>query len=114
MKVFECKRPNGTSVPKFIIESNARSLADPLLPDSRSGKKSEKHEAVNHDSWTRFEFRLSTVRRRPHDTRPRDGLLAWRKFRQVRSLERRTATRRQLCCRSKEDSFRQQGYLWRC
>src|SRR5882757_6767394 len=88
MQVLECKGPNGASVPKFIIE------ADPLLPDSRSGKKSEKHEAVNHDSWTRFEFGLSTVRQRPHDTRPRDGLLAWRKFRQVRSLERRTATRR--------------------
>src|SRR6266576_319340 len=108
MQVVECKGPNGASVPKFIIE------AYPLLPDSRSGKKSEKHEAVNHDSWTRFEFGLSTVRQRPHDTRPRDGLLAWRKFRQVRSLERRTATRRQLCCRSKEDSLRQQGYLWRC
>ena len=62
MQVLECKGPNGASVPKFIIEANARSLADPLLPDSRSGKKSEKHEAVNHDSWTRFEFRLSAFR----------------------------------------------------
>src|SRR5258708_206336 len=114
MHVLECKGPKGASVPKLIIEANASSLADPLLPDSRSGKKSEKHEAVNHDSWTRFEFRLSTVRQRPHDTRPRDGLLAWRKFRQVRGLDRCPATRRQLCCRSKEDSLRQQGHLWRC
>jgi hypothetical protein len=76
MQVFERKGQNGTSVPKFIIEVNARSLADPLLPDLRSGKKSENHEAVNHDSGTRFEFRLSAVRQRPHDTRPRDGLLA--------------------------------------
>jgi len=46
-----------------------------LLPDSRSGKKSEKREAVNHDSWTRFEFGLSTVRQRPHDTRR--GAVYW-------------------------------------
>src|SRR5258705_5846476 len=114
MHVLECKGPKGASVPKLIIEANASSLADPLLPDSRSGKKSEKHEAVNDDSWTRFEFRLSAFRQRPRDTRPRHGLLAWRKFRQICGLERCTVTRRQLCRRSKEDSLRQQSYLWRC
>src|SRR4029453_6282709 len=112
MQVLECKGPNGAAVPKFIIEANARSFADPLLPDSRSGKKSQNHEAVNHDSLARVEFCLSAVRQRSHGTRARHSLLARRRFREERCLEWCTATRGPLRCRSKEDSLRRQGDLW--
>ena len=56
---------------EVYYRSDCSQFADPLLPDSRSGKKSQKHEAVNHDSLARIEFCLSAVRQRPHNTRPR-------------------------------------------
>src|SRR5262249_52984974 len=104
--------PNGCAVPNFLINVL---LAVSLIRCSRiyaCGKSSDRNEAVTCDTRARLEFCLSAVCQRPRGTRARDSILAWRRFRKVRRLERCTATREPLCSRSKEDPLWEQNFFW--
>src|SRR5207247_972967 len=76
-----------------------------LLPDlQREWAIGEGHETANYGSLVHLAFCVPSLCRRVFSTRARHSLLAWRRFRRECSLERRTAERGTLCCRSKESS----------
>ena len=78
-----------------------------LPPDlQREWAIGEGHETANYGSLVHSlvypAFCDPSLCGRVFSTRARDSLLAWRRFRRECSLERRTAERGTLCCRSKE------------
>src|SRR6476660_2295435 len=105
------KEPNSNAVPKFYVDAITH-FPDPLAPGfTATATIGESDEAANYGTRCWVGFCVSNVCRRTCRPSTRDGLLAWRGFRRERSLERHTAERGTLCCRSKENSVWQQSCL---
>ena len=71
----------------------------PLFPNPLAGGLTaggEEYEVVNHSSRTRVVIGVTNIRRRTFSSRSRDSLLAQRRFRRERGVERSTAARRAL------------------
>jgi hypothetical protein len=105
------KEPNDDRVAKYYIETIARSFPNPLAGGLTAG--GEGYEVVNHNSWTRLAVSVTNIRRRTCSSRSRDSLLAQRRFRRERGVERCTVTRRALRSRSKENSLWQPSCISR-
>jgi hypothetical protein len=95
-----------------------------LLPNFQSGRQSEKGmkrliTAAGLAIGLVSLFACQAITRRASNAGARPGLLAWRRFRRACILDRRTATRIALRCRSEENSLGQhpfetlkQAFIW--
>ena len=79
---------------EVYIETIARIFPNPLASGLTAG--GEGYEVVNYSSWTRLVVSVTNIRRRTFSSRSRHSLLAQRRFRRERGMERRTAARRAL------------------
>ena len=80
---------------EVYIEPIARIFPNPLTLGFTAGG-GEGYEVVNYSCWTRVAVSVTNIRRRTFSSRSRHSLLAQRRFRRERGMERRTAARRAL------------------
>ena len=95
--LFTLEIPKGTKRRlscEVYIETIARIFPNPLARGLTAG--GEDYDVVDYSSWTRAAVSVTNVRGRTFSSRSRDSLLAQRRFRRERGMERRTAARRAL------------------
>ena len=79
---------------EVYIEIIARIFPNPLAPGFTA--RGKEYDVVDYSSWTRAAIGVTNVRRRAFSFRSRDGLLAQRRIRRERGVERRTPAQRAL------------------